>query len=233
MHELTAPIPGWSSSAGTKGMVHTPPSMFILTVYKNTKYLDRRIPRQRRIMADGHMPHIDRSRREVTPSGFQSSTNANNLPYTRLHGVRHLFNRMRPSTDTEKKRSRLARRTPEVTDVPLGNATVGDYIPGGEDGVRPYSLFFCLGWFQKNEKTPDPPRKRRKTRLNVPIPTTRVRLAQQEYIELTPMASQSQSEAGPSCTARGARHREAQLRSPSYGTVHATFTLVSHDSSAF
>jgi WD40 repeat protein len=32
MHELTAPIPGCSSSAKTKGMVHTPPSMFTLTV---------------------------------------------------------------------------------------------------------------------------------------------------------------------------------------------------------
>jgi WD40 repeat protein len=32
MHELTAPIPGWSSTAKTKGMVHTLPSMFVLTV---------------------------------------------------------------------------------------------------------------------------------------------------------------------------------------------------------
>ena len=38
----------------------------------------------------------------------------------------------------------------------------------------------------------------------------RVRLAQQEYIELTPMASQSQPEEGPSRSARGVRHREAQ-----------------------
>jgi hypothetical protein len=37
-----------------------------------------------------------------------------------------------------------------------------------------------------------------------------VRLAQQEDIELTPMASQSQSEAGPSRPVSGARHREAQ-----------------------
>jgi hypothetical protein len=32
MHELNAPIPGCSSSPETKGMVHTPPSMFTLTV---------------------------------------------------------------------------------------------------------------------------------------------------------------------------------------------------------
>jgi WD40 repeat protein len=43
MHELTAPIPGWSCSATTKGMVYTPPSMFILMFNQNTKgFLDVR-----------------------------------------------------------------------------------------------------------------------------------------------------------------------------------------------
>jgi hypothetical protein len=64
--------------------------------------------------------------------------------------------------------------------------------------------------------------------LNVLIPTTRydsplivkrvtqfyrVRLAQQEGIELNPMASQSQPEAGSSHPTRRARHREAQSSS--------------------
>jgi hypothetical protein len=39
----------------------------------------------------------------------------------------------------------------------------------------------------------------------------RVRLAQQEDIELTPMASQSQPEAGPSRLAGGGRPREVQF----------------------
>jgi hypothetical protein len=95
----------------------------------------------------------------------------------------------------------LTRRTPEVVDVPLGQATVvccfpgsfesqthgihrqGDYVACEADRIRPYSLFFCLGWFQKNEKTPDPPRQlyddelakeeEEEDRLDVPIPTTR------------------------------------------------------------
>jgi hypothetical protein len=59
----------------------------------------------------------------------------------------------------------------------------GYYVAGKEDGVRPYSLFFCLGWFQKTEKTPDQPRQLyddelmqeqgEEDRLDVPIPTTR------------------------------------------------------------
>jgi WD40 repeat protein len=43
LHKLTAPIPGWSCSATTKGMVYTPPSMFILMFNQNTKgFLDVR-----------------------------------------------------------------------------------------------------------------------------------------------------------------------------------------------
>ncbi|KAJ8579800.1 WD40 repeat-like protein, partial [Rhizopogon salebrosus TDB-379] len=126
---------------------------------KNTKYFDREIPRQRRIMVVGHTPHIARIRPGVTHSRFQSSADANSFSYTRLHAVQRFFNRTQPSADTKEKQGRrLTRRTPEVIDVPLGQATVGDYVAGEEDGVRPYSLFFCLGWFQKTEKTPDPPR---------------------------------------------------------------------------
>ncbi|KAJ8585373.1 hypothetical protein M405DRAFT_936055, partial [Rhizopogon salebrosus TDB-379] len=198
---------------------------------QNTKYLDREIPRQRRMMVDGHMPHIARSRRGVTHSRFQSSADPNSFSSTRLHAVQRFFNRTQPSADTKgKQKPRLTRRTPEVVDVPLGQATVGDYVAGKEDGVRLYSLFFCLGWFQKNEKTPDPPRQLydddlgeeedRIEYLNVPIPTTRIRLARQEDIELTPKASRSQSEAGPSCAARGADTDRCSLRSPSYVCCH-------------
>jgi hypothetical protein len=152
-------------------------------------------------MVDGHMPHIDTSRRGVTHSKSQSSADASNLSYPRFHGVRHLFNRMRPSADiVRKQRRRLARRTPEVVDVPLAPVTYvcflpdsfefethcihlqRDYVAGEEDGVRPYSLFFCLGWFQKHEETLDPSRQlyddelaeeEEEDRLDVPIPTTR------------------------------------------------------------
>ncbi|OJA19262.1 hypothetical protein AZE42_07101 [Rhizopogon vesiculosus] len=33
----------------------------------------------------------------------------------------------------------------------------GDYVACEEDGIRPYALLFCLSWFQKKEKKPDPP----------------------------------------------------------------------------
>jgi hypothetical protein len=109
---------------------------------------------------------------------------------------------MRPSADiVRKQRRRLARRTLEVVDVPLAPATYvcflpdsfefethcthlqRDYVAGEKDAVRPYSLFFCLGWFQKNEKAPDPPQQlyddelvkdeEEEDHLDVPISTTR------------------------------------------------------------
>jgi hypothetical protein len=102
------------------------------------------------------MPHIDTSRRGVTHSRFQSSADANSFSYTRLHAVQRFFNRSQLSADTKGKQGRR---------------------------LTPYSLFFCLGWFQKNEKTPDPPRQlyddelakeeEEEDHLDVPIPTTR------------------------------------------------------------
>ena len=99
----------------------------------------------------------------------------------------------------------------------------GDYVASDEDGRRPYALLFCLSWFQKKEKKPDPiPQvydvdlihaEQVEDPLDVPIPTRynssvivkwvtnsfcRVRFVQQEDIGLTPMSSQSQPEAGPS-----------------------------------
>ncbi|KAJ8582782.1 hypothetical protein M405DRAFT_830046, partial [Rhizopogon salebrosus TDB-379] len=146
--------------------------MYILTFNQNRKaFLDVEITAQRRNTANRR--GFNRSRREVTHSRLQSSTDANSLSYIRLHGIRHFFNRMRPSADTERKQRRqLARRTPEFTDVPFGQATVvccfpgsfksethlihrqHDHVAGEEDGVRPYSIFFCLGWFQKKLDLP-------------------------------------------------------------------------------
>ena len=204
---------------------------------------------------DGHIPHIDRSRREVTHSKSQSSADASNLTYPRFHGVRHFFNRMRPSADiVRKQRRRLARRTPEVVAVPHGQATVVGCFhillslkltaciaratmllvrKMGYDRTRSSSasagsrrMRRC--WIHHDNSTMLNSRRRNRTKtvlmfLYLPQGTTvhsllngllmqfcRVRLAQQEDIELTPMASQSQPEAGPSCFARGARHRQAQ-----------------------
>jgi len=51
-----------------------------------------------------------------------------------------------------------------------------------DDGTRPYVLFFCLSWFQKKKKKPDPPRQLYDDELydnesehavDIPIPTTR------------------------------------------------------------
>ncbi|OAX36957.1 hypothetical protein K503DRAFT_801620 [Rhizopogon vinicolor AM-OR11-026] len=91
----------------------------------------------------------------------------------------------------------MERQTLEVIDVPFGQATYGDYVVSDEDGRRPHALLFCLSWFQKKEKKSVPPpqvydvdlmdAEREEDPPDVP-----------EDIALTPMASQSQSEAGPS-----------------------------------
>ncbi|OJA14175.1 hypothetical protein AZE42_11037 [Rhizopogon vesiculosus] len=46
--------------------------------------------------------------------------------------------------------------------------------------------------------------------LDVPIPTARVRIIQEEDIGLTPMATQSQPEAGPSRLLENEEHTGAQ-----------------------
>jgi hypothetical protein len=80
---------------------------------------------------------IDRSGGEVAHSIFQSSANANSLLYIHFHTVQHFFNRMRLSATTEGKRGRrLTRRTPEVVDVPLGQATVVCCFPDSFEFVR-------------------------------------------------------------------------------------------------
>jgi hypothetical protein len=70
------------------------------------------------------MSHIDTSRRGVTHSRFQSSADPNSFSHARLHAVQRFFNRTQPSADTKGKQGRrLTRRTPEVVDVPLADAT--------------------------------------------------------------------------------------------------------------
>jgi hypothetical protein len=80
---------------------------------------------------------INRSSGDVTHLRSQSSANANRLSYTRFHAVHHFINRMRPSAGTERKQwRRLTRRTPEVADVPLGDATYVCCFPDSFESVR-------------------------------------------------------------------------------------------------
>jgi len=189
---------------------------------KNLKnHIDKEIPDQRRNMADRR---IDRSRREITHSEHQYSADADSPSSTGLHGVKDFFNRMLPSSDAKgkQKERRAEREAPELVDVPLGQATYGDYVASEEDGRRPYALLFCLNWFQKKEKKPDlPPQiydvdlmqaEQEVDLLDVPIPTTRARITitRQEDTGLTSMASQSQPEAGPSCLPDNKGYPEAQ-----------------------
>ncbi|KAJ8580223.1 hypothetical protein M405DRAFT_834676, partial [Rhizopogon salebrosus TDB-379] len=93
------------------------------------------ITAQRRNTVDHR--RINRPSGEVTHSTFQSSANAHSLSYTRLHAVQHFFNGMRPSADTKGKQGRrLTRRTPEVVDVPLGQATVVCCFPDSFESAR-------------------------------------------------------------------------------------------------
>ncbi|KAG1859342.1 hypothetical protein DFJ58DRAFT_840207 [Suillus subalutaceus] len=78
-------------------------------------------------------------------------------------------------------------------------------VVGVDDGWRPFILFFCLSWFQKKEKKQEPrpvyddeleDDEEEENALDpVALPPPRV---QHEEIELKPIASQSQPEAGPS-----------------------------------
>ncbi|OAX36948.1 WD40 repeat-like protein [Rhizopogon vinicolor AM-OR11-026] len=174
---------------------------------KNLKsHLDNEILGQRRNVAHRRTEML---RREVSHSALPFRADADSSPSTRLHGVKDFFNRMRPLSDTKGKQKdrREEREALQAIDVPLGQATYGDYVASDEDGRRPYALLFCLSWFQKKETKPDPPlqvydidlmnAEQEEDPLDVLVPTG-VRFLQQEDIALTPMASQSQPEAGPS-----------------------------------
>ncbi|KAG1727193.1 uncharacterized protein EDB91DRAFT_1339508 [Suillus paluster] len=152
-------------------------------------------------------------------------------PSTRFHGVTTFSNLIRSSSDKKgkQKERQPKRHTPQVVRVPLGQATYGDAV-GVDDGTRPYVLFFCLSWFQKKEKKPDPPRpvyddeleddEPEENILNTPIPTTtRAQCARHDEIELKPTTNQSQPETGPS---RLAFFDDLSLRNiPSNTTVPA------------
>ncbi|OAX33238.1 WD40 repeat-like protein [Rhizopogon vinicolor AM-OR11-026] len=181
-------------------------------------HLDMEIPSRRRNMAHRR---IVMPRREAAHSALPFRADADSSPSARLHGVKDFFfNRMWPLSDTKgkQKERRVERQTQEVVDVPLGQATYGDYIASDEDGRRPYALLCCLSWFQKKEKKPDPPQQVydvdlmnaewEEDPLDVPVPT-RVRFVQQEDIALTAMASQPQPGAGPSCFPDSKEHAEA------------------------
>ncbi|KAG2043279.1 hypothetical protein BDR03DRAFT_940983 [Suillus americanus] len=126
-------------------------------------------------------------------------------PLTLLPGGRAFSNPIRSSSDKGKQKARESRqRTVKVVDVPLGQATYGDVV-GVDDGIRPYVLFFCLSWFQKKEKKPEPrpvyddeledDEEDENTLDPVALPPLSV---QHEEIELKTITSQSQPEAGSS-----------------------------------
>ena len=162
-----------------------------------------------------------------------------------VNGITKFFSRIGPPSDAKEKHKqpKLNRGPSNVVDVPLGQATYvgfsmlaqlmrsdcilcqGDYVASKEDGIQPYSLFFCLGWCRKHEKKPDLPPQvydvdlMRAEQEEVPVHTTRhnnslnsqrftdtiimFQSAQQGNIQAITMTSQSQLEAEPS------RHRQA------------------------
>ncbi|OAX31973.1 WD40 repeat-like protein [Rhizopogon vinicolor AM-OR11-026] len=185
---------------------------------KNPKdLLDTEIPGQRRRQVN---QRVDKTRPRIDPSVFQLRAHVDGPPSTpsRLHSVNNFFNRVPLSSDTKGKRKEH-RAEIEAQEVALGQATYADYVASKEDGIRPYALLFCLSWFRKKEKKPDPPpqvydvdlmkAEQEEDPLDIPVPT-RARSTQQDDIELTPMVSQSQSEAGPSRLPENKEYPEAQ-----------------------
>ncbi|KAG1859345.1 hypothetical protein DFJ58DRAFT_913170 [Suillus subalutaceus] len=164
-----------------------------------------------------------RKDRSYDPLDFQATLP---LPPNRLHGGsapltplpsgRAFFNPIRSSSYKGKEKAREPKRkTAQVVNVPLGQATYADVV-GVDDGIRPFVLFFCLSWFQKKEKRPEPrpvyddeledDEEEENVLDPVPVPPR----VQHEEIELKPVASQSQPEAGPSRLAVADEHSEAQ-----------------------
>jgi hypothetical protein len=124
-------------------------------------------------------------------------THAESPSSSRLLDFKTFFNGVRPSSDNKgkKKERRSKTNAPQVVDVPLGDATYGDVV-GVDDGIRPYVLFFCLSWFQKKKKKPDPPRpvyddeidddESEHSIRNVPMPTARTQVDTNKQTKLTP-----------------------------------------------
>ncbi|KAG2055093.1 WD40 repeat-like protein [Suillus hirtellus] len=129
---------------------------------------------------------------------------ANSPPSTPFPGSRALFNHVRsPSDKGKQKACEQKGTTVKVVDVPLGQAAYADVV-GVDDGKRPYVLFFCLSWFQKKEKKPEPrpvyddELEDDETDEDVLDTVALPPRDQHEEIELKTMISQSQLEAGPS-----------------------------------
>jgi len=120
---------------------------------------------------------LDSSRPLVNYHASESANAMNNPSSSRVNGITNFFGWIGPPSDAKEKHKqpRLNRGPSNVVDVPLGQATYvcfsmlgqfmrsdcilcqGDYVASKEDGIRPYSLFFCLGWCRKHEKKPDLP----------------------------------------------------------------------------
>ncbi|KAG1870948.1 WD40-repeat-containing domain protein [Suillus tomentosus] len=129
---------------------------------------------------------------------------ANSPPSTPFPGARAFFNHVRSPSDKGKQKAREPKGTAvKVVDIPLGQAADADVV-GVDDGQRPYVLFFCLSWFQKKEKKPEPrplyddELEDDETDEDVLDTVALPPRDQHEEIELKTMISQSQLEAGPS-----------------------------------
>ncbi|KAG2748825.1 WD40 repeat-like protein [Suillus brevipes Sb2] len=146
-------------------------------------------------------------RTTYSPSPF---VHAESPPKSRSLDLRTFFDGIRPSSDKKgnHKERRSRRNAPQVVDVPLGQVTYADAV-GVDDGVRPYVLFFCLSWFQKKKKKPDPPRpvyddefdddESEHAVADIPIPTIRTQPDTRKEMKLSPKTFfQPQPEAGPS-----------------------------------
>ncbi|KAG1723024.1 uncharacterized protein EDB91DRAFT_1087942 [Suillus paluster] len=124
-------------------------------------HLQSEIPGQRRTNFVNY-ERLDRSRAHANHYTLPRA-HAESSSSSRLHNMSTFFDGIRPSSDQKgKNKERLPRRK-EAVDVPFGQATyvcflqyMGDAV-GVDDGTRPYTLFFCLSWFQKKKKKPDVP----------------------------------------------------------------------------
>ncbi|KAG1760177.1 WD40-repeat-containing domain protein [Suillus occidentalis] len=129
-------------------------------------------------------------------------------PSTSLPSGSAFFNPTQSSSANGKQKAREPKPKPiKVVDVPLGQVTYPDAV-GVDDGYRPYVFFFCLSWFQKKEKKPEPQPVVYDDEVDgddeeeetVPIAVSAPPRVQPEHeeVELKTLAGQAQPEAGPS-----------------------------------
>jgi len=141
----------------------------------------------------------DSSRPLLNYHANESANGVSSPSSSRVNGITNFFGWIGPPSDAKEEHNqrRLNRGAPNVVDVPLGQATYvcfstlgrlmrsdcilcqGDYVASKDDGIRPYSLFFCLGWCRKHDKKPDLPPQvydvdlMRAEQEEVPVHTTR------------------------------------------------------------